>query len=170
MPLIVKDSPWLDICLPDPKISPQLLSSSAPQNLLHLPSPCQLVDQLVHVSGLLGQGSDNIFNSIATDRSGDQARIGVESGLRKELFEGGFFFNLPIQVFLGEASKPCNDFLQFFNASPLLFDLVNVVRINRTEGHFCDSLVVLFGGCHDFEFSGREGKSLLFGSCILAGC
>jgi hypothetical protein len=102
-----------------------------PKNLLHLPAPGELIDELVEVPHLLREGGLDVFDPVAADDALDQVCVGVEGRLGEELLEGRSRVDVLLDLFVREPGEPTDDLVQFFLFPALLLDFGHVVRVDR---------------------------------------
>jgi hypothetical protein len=130
------------------KLSADFLRSSRPQDLRQFSAFGQLINELVEVSCLLRQRILDFFNSVATDNPRDEVSIGVQLGLREELFKGDLVLDKVLKCFLAKASQLANHLVQLFDGSTLFFDFGHIVWIDGCERHLRDAIVMMAGVVH----------------------
>ena len=103
-----------------------------------------------------GQRSLDVLDPVATDDAPDQFRVRTERRPREEGLEGHLFVDEVVERLLVETGQPLDDLVQLGLRPALLLDLVDVVGIDRGEGHLRDPGIVLGGGRRHGAGSARE--------------
>src|SRR5688572_14549078 len=132
-------------CLGRRRVRPCLVPLTA-QNLLHLSSFRQLVDELVEVASFSCQRILDLLDAVAADRAGDQLCTRIQRRLFEKGRKRGLLFDQPLKLGLVEPRQPFDDPMELLPGSPFHLDFRDVMRVNGRKGHFRNALVVC-GGC-----------------------
>ena len=85
--------------------------------------------------------------------------IRIQMGLVEEILKSGFFPYELLKPAVIEAREPMDHLVEFFRGPSFLFHFGNVMGVDRSEGHVCDTLVV-FVSCLHFCLVWRKKRSM----------
>src|SRR5688572_436893 len=117
-----------------------LSPSDLPQDLLHRPSFCQLVDQLVEITNALHDRVLNLLNTDTAYRARHERARGIHPGFGNEGLDVRPLLENAIQLLLGVASQPADDLVDLGFRASLFFGFRDIVRIDTGKTHRVDAL------------------------------
>lgn len=134
--------------------------ASRAQNLFHLAALGELIDELVHIAGLSGEGRFDLLNPVAANDALDQRRIGMQRGAVEKLSEGQTLLQRLLQVVFRKPGQPSQHLMQLVAGAALLLHLGDIMRVKIGEDEAGNARIMLRGRAHGVKVTGGEKVSI----------
>lgn len=114
----------------------------------------EFVDEFVEVADFAHEWFFDFFDAYAADDAFDEGSVGVEfGGFGEEVFEVGFFIEVGLELSLGVAGEPADDFIDFSLGAVFFLGFGDVVGVDAGKAHGVD--FVFFHGWYCGVILGR---------------